>query len=150
METGQEILKVLSRQRGHYVAMRDVVEKQTVHIRGFDIGGLTAGASEARGLMRKIRDLEAKFRPLRQSWGARTVDRPASQQDAIELAVTEIKDLIGDIQKTREQNTRMLKKNMAGLKAQMTGLESQTKAAKAYGTKPATKAPAARFIDTSN
>jgi len=150
METGQEILKVLKKQRGHYVAMGEAVDKQTAQIEAMDIGGLAAGASEVRGLMRKIRDIEAGFRPLRQSWGARTVSRPSSEQDAIETIVEEIKDLISDIQKTKDRNSTLLKKRMSSLKAQMTGLQTQAKAARAYGAPLAPKETAARFIDKLN
>ena len=152
-DTGKEIVKVLDRQRLHYVAMRDVVDRQTAHIRAMDIGRLAAGASEVRGLMRKIRDLETEFRPLRQTWGAKAVSRPASEQEAIEALVGEIKGLIGDIQVSRDGNAALLNEKMTGLKAQMAGLQTQSSVARAYGDggrRAASRVPPARFIDRSN
>ena len=150
MDTAKEILKVLGSQREHYVAMREAIDKQTAYIEAMDIGRLTAGASQVRSLMRKIRDLDARFRPLRQSWTARSVERLPSREEAIDLAVTEIKSLIGSIQESRDRNATLLKQNMSRLKVQMTGLETQAKAALAYGGKAAPKEPPARFIDKSN
>ena len=66
---GQEIIELLRLQQGHYNALKQAVEKQTAHIEATDIGRLTSGTFEVRGLMRKIRDVE-----LTKPWMVRARD----------------------------------------------------------------------------
>ena len=66
VDVGLQIKALLEMQLKHYRAMKQTVAKQTAYIEAMDIGGLMASTAETRALMRKIRDLEADLRPLRQ------------------------------------------------------------------------------------
>ena len=148
MKTGKEIASRLKDQLGHYVAMRLAVERQTGFIRAKDVGGLVSGATEVRGLMRKIRDLEASLRPLRQTWMSRAVDRPVNEQQEIEDLISSIRENIEAIQGLKDENESLLKEAMAETKKEMAGLRSQSQAARAYqGRQPDRHA---RFVDKSN
>ena len=147
METGREIAKLLKVQVGHYRSMKQAVEKQTAYIDAMDVGGLTAGACEVRGLMRKIRDLDAGLRPLRQSWSTLGIDRPAPERREIEALIASIRMLITEIQEVKNQNTSLLTRSMERFRKQMAGLNTQSRAARAYHRRPA---QAARFVDRSN
>jgi len=144
MQTGQEILKLLTAQRGHYLALRQAVDKQTGHIEAMDVGQLAAGTAEVRSRMRKIRDVEARLRPLRQSWSSRGVSRPPGESEPMEGLVSDIRSLIGEVQKIKDQNAAKLKSAMLGLRKQITGLKTQSRAAAAY--RPRRSQPA-RFVD---
>ena len=144
---GREILELLRLQQGHYGALKQAVEKQTAHIEATDIGRLTSGTSEVRGLMRKIRDAEADLRPLRQSWSSLGHDRPPAEQREIDALVASIRELIVEIQETKNRNADLLKGAMDRVRKQMAGLNSQAKAAQAYRPRPAR---AARFVDKAN
>ena len=147
MDTGREILKLLKAQQDHYLALKQAVQKQTTHIEAVDIGRLTAGTSEARGLMRKIRDLEAALRPLRQSWSTLSVDGPPSERREIHTIIASIRGHILEIQEVKDRNTSLLSRSMEAVRKQMAGLNSQSKAARAYYRRPTQPA---RFIDKSN
>jgi len=148
IEVGQKIMLLLESQVGHYQSMKQALEKQAAYIEAMDIGGLTAGASETRALMRKIRDLEADLRPLRQSWRDLDWDRPVNEKRKIDALVDEIRALIESIQKIKDENKTNLEQSMEQLRAQMTGLKTSTQATQAYHRRPATGSPA-RFIDQS-
>ena len=147
MKIGREILKILKAQLGHYRSMGQAVSKQTAYIEAMDVGGLTTGTSEVRGLMRKIRDLEATLRPLRQGWTALGLDRPVAEKREIETVVASIRGLIAEVQEVKDRNAGLLKRSMGGVRKQMTGLNVQSKATRAYYRQPP---QAARFIDKSN
>ena len=147
MDTGREILKLLKAQQEHYLALKQAVQKQTTHIEAVDIGGLTAGTSEVRGLMRKIRDTEVALRPLRQSWSTLGIDRSPSERREIHTIIASIRAHILEIQEVKDRNTSLLSRSMDKIRKQMAGLNSQSKAARAYYRRPT---QAARFIDKSN
>lgn len=144
---GQEILKHLKAQETLYRAMKQAVERQTVHIETMDIGGLTVGTGEVREMMRKIRDLEAVLRPLRQSWAGLGIDRPASDVRAIEAQIGLLRLLIEEIQALKERNQGMLGRSMEAVRKQMSGLNVQSRAARSYVR---AQAQAARFIDRAS
>lgn len=148
MKTGKEIVERLKTQLGHYADMEAAVERQTGFIQARDIAGLAAGASEVRGLMRKIRDLDASLRPLKQSWNSRAVDRGAEERQEIDGLITSIRQRIEAIQALKDRNETLLKEAMGKVRSEMTGLRSQSRAARAYqgrgGRRPA------RFVDKSN
>ena len=148
METGKEIVEKLRAQLSHYAAMKLAVDNQTAFIQAKDIDGLASGASEVRGLMRKIRDLEASLRPLRQSWNSRAVDRGSGEQQEVESLISSIRESIVGIQEVRVRNETMLKAALGDVRAEMNGLKSRSHAAKAYQN-PARR-PQARFVDKSN
>ena len=97
--------------------------------------------------MRKIRDAEADLRPLRQSWSSLGHDRPPAEQREIDALVASIRELIVEIQETKNRNADLLKGAMDRVRKQMAGLNSQAKAAQAYRPRPAR---AARFVDKAN
>ncbi|MFT5366215.1 MAG: hypothetical protein ACI8V2_001162 [Candidatus Latescibacterota bacterium] len=145
---GQKINTLLNTQFGHYRSMKQAVEKQTAYIEAMDIGGLTAGASETRSLMRKIRDLEAELRPLRQGWNNLGWDRPVMEKRLIDGIIDEIRAMIEEIQTVKNYNQTMLERSMEGVRQQITGLKKQTQVSKAYQPRPRVATPA-RFIDRS-
>ena len=98
--------------------------------------------------MRKIRDLEASLRPLRQSWNSRAVDRGSGEQQEVESLIASIRESIVGIQEVRGRNETMLKTALGDVRAEMNGLKSRSRAAKAYQS-PARR-PQARFVDKSN
>ena len=147
IDVGQKIKALLDAQFGHYFVMKKVVEKQTAYIEAMDIGGLTAGASETRSLMRKIRDLEAELRPLRQSWNNLGLDRPVMEKRQIDGVIDEIRDIIASIQAVKDHNQTLLERSMGGVRQEMTGLKKRKQISKAYHPRP--KVAAARFIDQS-
>ena len=65
MDTGKELIRMLVEQKDHYDALKHVVVRQATHIETMDVGKLASDTAEVRGLMRKVRDLEASIRPLR-------------------------------------------------------------------------------------
>ena len=147
IETGRKILALLEAQLGHYRAMKHAVEKQGTYIEVGDIGGLTTGTAEVRGVMRKIRDLEVDLRPLRQSWQNLGLDRPLVEKRQVDACVGKIRTQIEEIQAIKDGNAAMLERSMDVLRKEMTGFKSRSKATRAYYRRPA---PAARFIDRSN
>ena len=151
MTTGQEILEQLESQQGHYQALKVAVERQTGHIEDGDIGGLTAGTSEVRGLMRQIRNGEARLRPLKQSWANLGLDRPAAEKRKIGSMIASIRDSITEIQEIKDQNKERLEDGMARVKKEITELKIQSKAVRAYhGQSHKQSGHPARFIDKSN
>jgi len=144
---GQDILRLLNLQQGYYVALKQAIQRQTVYIEAMDTGRLTAGTSEVRGVMRKIRDVEARLRPLRQSWGTLGIDRPAPERREIDALSASMRALITEIQDTKEHNENLLEAGMRQVRKQMAGLNSHSKAAQAYFRRPA---QAARFVDKAN
>ena len=147
MEVGKAIIKHLRAQEDHYLSIKQAVEKQTGFITAMDIGRLTSGTTEVRGLMHKIKDLETSVRPLRQVWANLGIDRPVSDQREIESQIVSIRALIDSIQEVKERNTSLLVKSMDEVRGQLVGLNSRSTAARAYHVgKPKT----ARFIDKSN
>jgi ABC-type phosphate transport system auxiliary subunit len=148
MHTGQEIIDRLRTQLGHYRAMKLAVDRQTSFIQVRDVGGLTAGASEVRGLMRKIRDLDVSLRPLRQSWRSKAVDRASSEQQEIETLISTIRERIEAIQAVRDRNEALLKDALGKAQTEMNGLRSQSRAARASQNRTARRP--ARFLDKSH
>ena len=148
MKTGKEIVEKMRAQLGHYAAMKLAVDNQTAFIQAKDIDGLASGASEVRGLMRKIRDLEASLRPLRQSWNSRAVDRGSGERQEVESLIASIRESIVGIQEVRGRNETMLKAALGDVRAEMNGLKSRSHAARAYQS-PARRSQA-RFVDKSN
>jgi hypothetical protein len=149
IDAGQKIKTLLDTQLGYYQAMKLAVEKQTAYIEAMDIGGLTAGASETRSLMRKIRDIEATLRPLRQSWNNLGMDRLVVVKRQIDDIIVDIRTLIESIQTVKNHNQVILERSMEDVRQQMTGIKKRQKISKAYQPKPQVAAPA-RFIDQSN
>ena len=149
IEIGQKIAALLETQQGHYLSMKQAVEKQRAYIEAMDIGGLTVGTAETRSLMRKIRDLEAELRPLRQSWQNLGLDRPVTEKRAIDGLVQEIRGLIESIQEAKDENQTLLERSMEEVRAQMTGLKTRTRASQAYHQRPGAPTTA-RFVDRSN
>lgn len=148
MKTGQEIVEKLKKQLGHYAAMKQAVDRQTAFIQARDVGGLAAGAGEVRGLMRKIRDLDASLRPLRQSWNSRAVDHGSDVKEEIDTLISSIREGIQAIQAVRNRNEAMLKETMGKLRSDLNGLRSQSRAARAYQSRGPRRT--ARFVDKSN
>ncbi|MDA0746910.1 MAG: hypothetical protein O2954_10350 [bacterium] len=148
MNTGQEILKQLKAQHNFYLAMKRAVEKQQTHIETRNIGGLTAGTAEVRGLIHKIKDIDVGLRPLRQSWNMLGLDRVPAVKREIDALIDAIRNHISDIQGIKEENTLLLKEQMGGLRKEMTGLNARSQAARAYQGQPGRRP--ARFIDKSN
>lgn len=148
IDVGQKIKTLLETQCEYYRSMKQAVEKQTAYIEAMDIGGLTAGTSETRSLMRKIRDLEAELRPLRQSWNNLGLDRPVMEKRQIDVLIGEMRALIEAIQTTKDHNQVLLERSMDGVRQQMTGLKKRKKMSKAYQPKPQ-GTRVARFIDRS-
>ena len=148
IEVGKKIMLLLESQAVHYQSMKQAVEKQATYIEALDVGGLTGGASETRALMRKIRDLEAELRPLRQSWTNFGLDRPVHEKRKIDGLVDQIRSTIESIQITKNENKVHLEQSMDQLRSQMTGLKASTQAARAYHRRPQ-RVPVARFIDKS-
>lgn len=146
VDVGQKIKTLLETQVKHYCAMKQAVEKQTAYIEALDIGGLTAGTSETRALMRKIRDLEAELRPLRQSWNNLGLDRPVVEKRQIDALIEDIRALITTIQQVKDHNQGLLERSMGQVRQEMTGLRKRKKIAHAYQSKPRLQAQA-RFID---
>jgi len=149
IDAGQKIKTLLDSQLGYYRAMKLAVEKQTAYIEAMDIGGLTAGTSETRSLMRKIRDIEATLRPLRQSWNNLGIDRPVVEKRLIDDVIVDIRALIESIQSVKDHNQTLLERSMEEVRQQMTGLKKRQQMSKAYQPKPQVAA-SARFIDQSN
>lgn len=128
--------------------MKQTVEKQAVCIRGKDIGGLTAGATETRALMCKIRDIEADLRPFRQSWYTLGLDRPVVEKKQIDALIDDIRLLIETIQEIKNENVALLERSMGDVRQEMTGMKARTHARRAYQQRPAPMSDA-RFIDRS-
>ena len=149
MNTGNQINTFLETQLEHYESMKHVVEKQTQFIEVMDIGGLTVGTSEVRGLMRKIRDIEAALRPHRQGWRNLGLDQPVKEKRRMDELAYAIRAQIEQIQEIKDHNELLLEKSMEGVRKQMTGLKTGAQATRAY-VKRTPIAPAARFIDRSN
>ena len=149
METGQELIKRLTVQQKHYGDLKEAVVRQSTHIRAMDVAGLTTDMTEIRSLMRKVRDLEAGLRPLRQSWHSLGLDRMPSERREVDDLVDGIRDRVEEIQELKGENETLLKARMGDLRKEMSGVQTQGKAALAYqGTKPADRGPApAKFID---
>ena len=149
IDVGMQIKALLDKQLTHYRAMKQVVERQTGYIEAMDIGGLTASTAETRALMRKIRDIEADLRPLRQGWNNLGLDRPVVIKRQIDAQIEELRELIEGVQAAKDRNKAMLERSMEDVRKQMTGLKLRKHASQAYRGRPAAK-PAARFIDRSN
>ena len=149
METGQELIKRLTRQESQYLALKEAVIRQATHIRAVNVGGLTTDMAEIRSLMRKVRDLEADLRPLRQTWHSLGLDRSPIERRGVEALVDSIREIVDEIQTAKGENETLLKSRMGDLRKEMSGLQTQGKAALAYqGTKPTERAAhAAKFID---
>jgi hypothetical protein len=148
IDLGQKIRILLDKQLGHYNAMNQAVEKQTAYIEAMDVGGLTAGASETRSLMRKINDLEAELRPLRQSWNNLGMNRPVLEKRLIDRVIESMRVEIESIQAVKNRNQAMLEKSMGSVRQQLTGLKKRKQVSNAY--KPREKSMAsARFVDRS-
>ena len=147
MDVGKAIIEHLRAQEAHYLSIKLAVEKQTGFITAMDVGRLTSGTSEVRGLMHKVKDLETALRPLRQSWSNLGIDRPSADQREIESQIASIRGLIGDIQVAKDRNTSLLGQSMEKVREQMVGLNSRSSAARAYHVE---KPRPARFIDQSN
>jgi hypothetical protein len=151
MTTGQEILKQLRSQQGHYLALKAAIVKQTGHIEEGDIDGLTAGTSEVRGLMRQIRDGESRLRPLKQSWANLDLDKPVLEKREISSMIASIRDSITEIQEIKDQNKERLEAGMVRVKKEMTERKTQSKAVRAYRSQGHKQLDQpARFIDKSN
>ena len=149
METGQELIKRLTVQQSQYGALKDAVTRQSAHIRAMDVGGLTTDMTEIRSLMRKVRDLEADLRPLRQSWHSLGLDRSPSERREVDDIVDAIRETVDEIQALKGENETLLKARMGDLRKEMAGVQTQGRAARAYqGPKtPEVSAPKAKFID---
>lgn len=147
METGKELAKALEVQKVQYGALRQAMERQTTHIEALDVAGLTTDTAEIRGLMRKVRDVEASLRPLRQSWSTMGLDRDPEEKREVDAMIESVRGTIGDIQGIKDQNAKMLQERMSDIRAQMAELQTQGKAAQAYyGPNEGARA-SARFID---
>lgn len=149
METGREIVEYLKVQQGHYAAMKEAVAQQAAFIEQRNIGALAAGAAEVRGLMRKIRDVEARLRPLRQSWASQGLDRPVALKREVDALIAGLRGQITEIQEIKDRNQALLKGSMEQVRKEMAGLKSQSRVARAYYQR-APVAQQARFIDRSN
>jgi len=149
METGQELIKRLTVQQGQYQALKDAVMRQATHIHAMDVAGLTTDMTEIRSLMRKVRDLEAGLRPMRQSWHSLGLDRMPSERREVDDLVDGIRETVEEIQTIKGENEVLLKSRMGDLRKEMSGLQTQGKAALAYqGPKPvAQQTPVPKFID---
>ncbi len=132
METGQELIRRLTRQQDQYLALKDAVTRQAGNIRVMDVGGLTTDMTEIRSLMRKVRDLEADLRPLRQSWHSLGLDRDPSERRAVDTLVDSIRNAVEEIQTAKGENETLLKTRMGDLRKEMSGVQTQGRAALAY------------------
>ena len=148
VEAADEIIQHLKSQQIHYEAMRAAVEMQTGFIQSRDVGGLIAGTAEVRGIMRKIRDLEAKLRPLRQTWSTLGHERRLGSKTEIQDLVEILRAKILQIQEIKGKNQELLEGSMASLQKDLGQMKSKSKAAIAYHHRP--KEDQARFIDRSN
>lgn len=148
VDAGQKIKAILETQLTNYREMKQAVEKQTIFIENTNLNGLAACASETRALMRKIRDLDAELRPLRQTWYNLGLDRPVIEKRQVDVLVDEVRAVIESIQEIKNKNTSLLEDAKEKVHAQMTGMKVRTTASRAYQRRPV-QAPAARFIDRS-
>ncbi|HAA75291.1 TPA: hypothetical protein DCE37_09245 [Candidatus Latescibacteria bacterium] len=149
MDTGQNLIARLNIQQDQYLALKDAVTRQATHIRAMDVAGLTTDMAETRSLMRKVRDLEADLRPLRQSWHSLGLDREPSERRVVDELVDNIRETVEEIQAIKAENETLLKSRMGDLRKEMSGLQTQGKAALAYQGPKSTEraAPPAKFID---
>lgn len=149
LETGQELIKRLTVQQNHYGALKAAVTRQSAHIRAMDVAGLTTDMTEIRSLMRKVRDLEADLRPLRQSWHSLGLDRSPTERREVDDLVEGIRETVDEIQTLKTENETLLKARMGDLRKEMAGVQTQGNAARAYQNPkgPEVKAPKAKFID---
>ncbi|MEE2753915.1 MAG: flagellar export chaperone FlgN [Candidatus Latescibacterota bacterium] len=149
MEIGQELIERLTRQEGQYASLKEALMRQATHIRAMDIGGLTTDTTEIRSLMRKVKNLEADLRPLRQSWHSLGLDRLPVERREVDDLVGNIREFVEEIQTVKGENETLLTSHMAGIRKEMTGVQTQGKAALAYqGPRPTELAKSgAKFID---
>ena len=149
METGQELIERLTCQEGQYASLKEALVRQTTHIRAMDIGGLTTDMTEIRSLMRKVKNLEADLRPLRQSWHSLGLDRLPVERREVDDLVGNIREFVEEIQTIKGENETLLTSHMAGIRKEMSGVQTQGKAALAYqGPRSAELAKSgAKFID---
>ena len=149
METGQELITRLVCQRSQYDALKEAVMRQTSHIQVLNVEGLTTDLTEIRSLMRKVRDLEADLRPLRQSWHSLGLDRDPAERREVDQLVEGIRETVEEIQTVKSENETILKSRTADLRKEMSSLQAQGKAAIAYqGPNPAERASqSSRFVD---
>lgn len=149
MEIGQELIERLTCQEGQYASLKEALMRQATHIRAMDIGGLTTDMTEIRSLMRKVKNLEADLRPLRQSWHSLSLDRLPVERRQVDDLVGKIREFVGEIQTIKGENETLLTSHMAAIRKEMTGVQTQGKAALAYqGPRPTELAKSApKFID---
>tara|TARA_Y100000588_G_scaffold350741_1_gene402071 strand:+ start:87 stop:542 length:456 start_codon:yes stop_codon:yes gene_type:complete len=151
MDTGKELIRMLAEQKDHYDALKHVVVRQATHIETMDVGKLASDTAEVRGLMRKVRDLDASIRPLRQSWGNMGLDRDPADRRDVESVVGEVRGVVEEIQEIKDRNATMLQERMGDLRKQMAGLQTQGKAAHAYyGPRKSGGIPPSKFIDQAS
>ena len=84
--------------------------------------------------MRKIRDLEAELRPLRQSWNNLGLDRPVMEKRQIDGVIDEIREMIASIQTVKNHNQALLERSMDGVRQEMTGLKKRKQISNALST----------------
>lgn len=149
MDTGQELIGRLQRQKEQYLGLKEAVTRQAVHIKAVDVAGMATDMTEIRSLMRKIRDMEADLRPLRQSWHSLGLDRDPAERRRVDDLVDEIRQIVEAIQAVKAENETLLKARMGGLRKEMTGLNTQGKAALAYQAPgaPDRRSAKPKFID---
>jgi hypothetical protein len=149
MDTGKELIERLKRQESQYISLREAVTRQSTHIKAMNITGLTTDITEIRSLMRKVRDLEAGLRPLRQSWHSLGLDRQPLVRREVDEIVDNIRTLVEEIQTAKEENEVLLTSRMGDIRKEMSGLKTKGNAALAYQVTPTVDRPApkAKFID---
>ena len=134
-------------QQVHFLLMLQAVKKQTSNIEEMEIGGIVTMTSELRSLMKKIRDIEAKLRPLQQKWLKLDKNCWATENQKIDKTVSTIRDLISQVQVVKDKNKNLLKQSIDGVRKQLTGLNAHSKVTRAYYRQLPQNA---RFIDKSN
>lgn len=134
-------------QQVHFLLMLQAVKKQTSNIEEMEIGGIVTMTSELRSLMKKIRDIEAKLRPLQQKWLKLDENCWATENQKIDKTVSTIRDLISQVQVVKDKNKNLLKQSIDGVRKQLTGLNAHSKVTRAYYRQLPQNA---RFIDKSN
>lgn len=134
-------------QQVHFLLMLQAVKKQTSNIEEMEIGGIVTTTSELRSLMKKIRDIEAKLRPLQQKWLKLDENCWATENQKIDKIVSTIRDLISQVQVVKDKNKNLLKQSIDGVRKQLTGLNAHSKVTRAYYPQLPQNA---RFIDKSN
>ena len=133
METGSELIKLLTQQRLLYVQLRDLAAKQSSLVDGNDPETLLRILAGRQRLIDRLSVLDRELRPIRQDWQRVSDMLPMKQRSEAQKLIQNVQDILGEIIARDERDSNALSKQRQQVAGEIRNVSAGKRMNRAYG-----------------